>query len=448
MSLCLEGRSVKSALVLGFGVTGRAVVAHLEAKDVGVRISESGRLSDEDRNRLAERGILFEEGGHTGRFHAGVDAVILSPGVPIAHPAALMAQCEDIPVLSEIDLAFNEVLTGKMSVVAVTGTNGKGTTVTLIDAILRQVGIRSCVGGNIGTPFISLLEAADDCDAFVLELSSYQLEQCRRFRPHVGVLLNLTPDHLARHRTMRAYAAAKGRLFRNQQRDDLAVLPSTLSDEFTQGHARRIHFDAPVPPLPAGAENLAPHNRANLAAAICAVRELAPSLDPKTLEWDRLAEAFALPHRMQVVGSIRDVRIIDDSKSTNPDATIAALRAIKGPVVLLLGGRHKGAGYDVLAREVARPQVRQAVVFGEAGDDLERWLRSAGVVPAHVTTLAQAIDAGLGIAAPGDTLLFSPACASFDAFGSFEERGDAFLEAVRSRAAFLPRAASPPHKPA
>lgn len=436
MSMTIEGRPIERILVVGYGLTGRAVVEHALRRGVRVSLSEFRCLPEADRVRLAEQGVEFEDGGHTERYLRGTDLMVLSPGVPLAHPLVRAGRRVGIRLLSEIDLAA--VLAPAVPLIAVTGTNGKGTTVMLIEELLRMHGLRACIGGNIGTPFISLLDEPVSCDAFVIEVSSYQLESCRLLHPTVAILLNLTPDHLGRHGTMEAYAHAKGRLFQNQTETDVAVLPRALGDRFPQGRARRVFFDDPFPPLPKDARDLPEHRRANLAAAVAAAGILVDDLEPSALSMDALSPAFALPHRMQVIGSIHDVRVISDSKATNADATIAALRAVKGPIVLLLGGRHKGLGYDALAREIARPQVRHVVVFGEAADDLTGWLREAGVVPAQVDTLEQAVDAALGIASRGDTLLFSPACSSFDAYESFEARGDAFLDALRARRDFVP----------
>lgn len=441
MSLHIEGRSIQRALVLGYGLTGRAVVNFLEKRCIHVAVSEQGQLGAEDRADLAARGVDVEDGGHTERLLVSSDTVIVSPGVPMNHPMVAAARRRGIPILSETDLAASQA--PPSPVIAVTGTNGKGTTVMLIASILRQIGMRPCVGGNIGTPFVSLLEgAAERCDVFVLEASSYQLEQSRLLRPDVAVLLNFSPDHLARHGDMEIYAAAKGRLFGNQCTQDVAVLPAALAERFRQGAARRSFYDDPWPTLPAGSDSLAPHNRANLAAAVVAAGALVPDLDPATLSLDELGAAFSLPHRMEPVGELRGVRVIDDSKSTNADSTIAALRTIDGSVTLLLGGRHKGAGYDALAREIGRRQVRSVVVFGEAADDLAVWLGETGLETTRASTMEEAIDVALSVTSTGDTLLLSPGCSSLDAFASFDERGEAFAAVIRARDGFIP----PPNK--
>ena len=431
MSVEIDGRPIRRLLVLGLGVTGAAVVAFGQQAGLAVVVSEAGALSEDQRKRLDASGIAYEEGGHTERFLDAVDAVVLSPGVPPDAPIPQAARARGALVLSELDFAAAE--SGATPIVAVTGTNGKGTTVTLIDEILRFAGMKTVLGGNIGTPFVSLLDRAAASDAIVLEVSSYQLEPCDRFRPKVGVLLNLTPDHLARHGTMAAYAAAKGRLFQQQESDDVAVLPIALGETFLQGRAVRRFYDTPFPPMPAGSDDLSPHNRLNLAAALTAVDALAPGLDLGGLSIDQLEGAFRLPHRLEDLGVFDGVRAINDSKSTNGDSSIAALRSIDGPVVLLLGGRHKGGGYEALAREIRARDVRVVVVFGEAAPRLAETLEAEGVRPRRAEDLEVAVAFGFEVARPGDTLLFSPGCSSFDAFPDYATRGEAFTELARSR---------------
>jgi len=439
MTVAVAGRKIDNILVLGFGLTGRAVVEFCLERQIAVSLSETRGLADVERSWLAERRVPFEEGGHTERLLAGADAVVLSPSVPADHPIVSASRAAGLLDLSELDLAFTQV--GEIPVIAVTGTNGKGTTVSLIDSILRRVGRAPCLGGNIGTPFVSLLGDLASCDVIVLEVSSFQAEQSRLLRPHVAVLLNLTPDHLDRHGSMNAYAEAKGRLFRLQARDDVAILPRELNEAFSQGAGRRVFFDAPPPALPPGAERLSPHNRANLAAAGTAASALDPNLSVRSLSLGALSRAFTLPHRLQDVGVIGGVRIVNDSKSTNADSAVAALRAVDAPTVLLAGGRSKSAGYAALAREIETRTVRSVIVFGEAAAEFATLFESKGIEAVRAGDLEEAVDLGLAEARSGDVLLFSPACSSFDAFRNYAERGEAFLRVIRERSGFTPTAA-------
>ncbi len=428
----LGGVTVERLLIVGLGITGRAVCEYTVRHGVETFLSEQRALSDEERGWLDERGIPYEEGGHTDRVLAGIEAVVLSPSVPMTSSLVDRAVRSGIPVYSELD--FAALVSPSRPIVAVTGTNGKSSTVALIGDLLRFWGRRAPVVGNIGRPFIHVADEVADCDAIVVETSSYQLEQSVAFRPRVGVLLNLEPDHLARHGTMDAYAAAKGRLFRLQTQGDVAVLPSGLRERFPQGDGRRVFYDDDRLVLPGGAERLSPHNRANLRAALCACEALLPAVDRREVPFDRVVAALRLPHRMEEVGSIDGVRAIDDSKATNPASTIAALAATGGPVILLLGGRAKQAGYEALRDAIETSAIRRIVLFGEAVE------RLSGLLEGHrvdrVANVEAAVRAGLDAARTGDTLLFSPACSSFDQYRSFEERGEAFARAVRAHAGF------------
>jgi len=233
---------------------------------------------------------------------------------------------------------------------------------------------------------------------------------------------------------MDAYAEAKGRLFRLQTRDEVAVLPGDLRERFPQGAGRRVLYDDKRLVLPEGTERLSPHDRANVRAALCACEALLPGVDRREVPLNRIVAALRLPHRMEAVGSVDGVRAIDDSKATNPASTVAALAAIDGPVVLLFGGRAKRAGYEAVRDAIESSEIRRIVVFGEAADRLHDLLE--GRLVDRAASVEAAVRVGLEAARPGDTLLFSPACSSFDQYCSFEERGEAFARAVRAHAGF------------
>jgi UDP-N-acetylmuramoylalanine--D-glutamate ligase len=431
MSLRIGDAAVERLLVVGFGLTGKAVCRYAARHDVRVTISERRALTVDERAWIAAHDAKVEEGGHTTSALNGADAVVLSPSVPMTSSLVDGARRRGIPVFSELDLAA--LSCEAQPIVGVTGTNGKSSTVALIGELLRRRGWDAPVVGNVGAPFIDVADDAARYDAFVVEASSYQLEQSVVLRPRVGVLLNLEPDHLARHGSMEAYRAAKGRLFRLQEPGDVAVLPRRLRDRFPEGAARRVFFDDPVT-LPAGAEQLGPHQRENLRAAICACTALLPSGQEADIPIESIVDTLRLPHRMEPVGAVNGIRVIDDSKATNPASTVAALVATDGPIVLLLGGQAKRAGYEALVDAIDDAAVRRIVLFGDAAERLGELLGRRPVE--RVADLEDAVRSGLAAACPGDALLFSPACASFDAFESFEERGEAFAAAVRSMPGF------------
>ncbi len=423
--------------MLGFGTTGRAVCEFAARHALWAYVSEQGRLSEGQQSWLRENDIPFEQSEHTPRFLQEADIVVLSPGIPLELPVLEEARRKGIPVLSEIDFALS--MLGSSSVVAVTGTNGKSSTVEVIGEILQSLGRRAWVAGNIGIPLISTVEEILESDTLVLEISSYQLEQSRDFRPHIGVLLNLSPDHIHRHGDMRSYANAKGKLFANQEPADVAILPSTLASQFEHGNGRRVFYDECFEHLPTSMDKLLPHERSNLRAALAACAALLPEFDVSKVPMDAVREAFRLPHRMETIGAVSGVRVINDSKSTNAGSAIAALRAINSPIVLLLGGRHKGAGYESLVDEITASDIREVILFGEAADTLRHVFEQhprVELVPFSVRTIREAVARGISLAQPGDVLLLSPACSSFDAFADYGERGEVFAHLIRSQPGF------------
>ncbi len=427
---------VSRATVFGFGRTGRAVVEFLLDRGVEPFVTDAGPLSAEARDFLSARSVPYEEGGHTLRVLEGTELIILSPGVDPRLPVLEEARARGLPVVSELDLAAG--LLRDRPIVAVTGTNGKSTTVKLVEAILRSLGVNAVSAGNIGTPAITIVDRR--YDALVLEVSSFQLEQSHALHPRVGVLLNISPDHLDRHRTMAEYEAVKLRLFANQTANDIAVLPGALSRKIEWIKAKRVHYEDVPLPTSTGFAELLPHNRANLQAAIAAAQGIIP-FDPDGLRFPELEDAFSLPFRMYIEGVLGGALVVNDSKSTNAASTIAALRGFTRPVVLILGGRHKRAGYDALAREIAERGVRRTVLYGEAADYLADRLRAAGVGAFTITPdLPAAVKCAVDNIFSGGVLLFSPGCSSYDQFRNYEERGEAFSRLVRSHPRFKPTA--------
>jgi UDP-N-acetylmuramoylalanine--D-glutamate ligase len=394
-------------------------------------VSEADLLTREQRNEFDKLGVEYEDGGHTPRCLTGCELVIPSPAVRPDHRILREAHRRGIPVRSEIEYAAEDL--DAVPCVAVTGTNGKTTTVRLLGVLFSSSGT-TVVAGNTGTPLISILDNARSADRVVVEISSYQLAQSERFRPTVGVLLNITPDHIDYHGSFAAYARAKERLFLWQQAGDTAVVPRALRHLPPETRGVRVEI-SDEHPLPDGwEEGLPPHNVSNLRAAMAAFRALDPSGDIGRLSMDAVRGALESPHRMEAVGRIGDSRVINDSKSTNAASTCVALESIAEPKVLLLGGRHKREGYGQLADAISRADVRHLVFFGEAADDLSRMLHSTPGIPprSRCGTLEEAIEVALAALRPGDCLLFSPACSSFDQFTDFEERGAAFVNLLRS----------------
>jgi len=275
VSLRLAGRDVESLLIVGYGMTGRAVAGFCERRGVRFAVSEASALSEVDEAWLRDHAWEVETGGHTSRLLDYADVVVASPGAPAHLPLFAAAAERGIPVWSELDIAWAAVAGRRL--VAVTGTNGKSTTVSLIGALLGRSEIRATVAGNIGLPFLDIVDEVDCWDVAVLEVSSFQLEQSVLFHPHVAVLLNLAPNHLERHGTMPAYVAAKLRLFSHQTPLDVAILPAILAGTVDHGLGRLVLYDQPCPPLPRGSEAVGEVRRLDLAAAVTACREIVPA---------------------------------------------------------------------------------------------------------------------------------------------------------------------------
>lgn len=440
--------------IVGLGKSGVAAAMLLRRCGARVSVTEKRpRRQVKDWIRKLPRGVACETGSHR-LLRRRWDLIVASPGVPsgLWKPAREAG----VPVWGELELGYRLLaLAGRWPrrSAAVTGTNGKTTTTALLGEIFRAAGDRTVVGGNIGTPLCSVADSIGPDTVLVLEVSSYQLETAEAFRPAVGTVLNVTPDHLGRHGSMENYARAKFRLFRNQGPSDAAVLNaadpwcSRLAGEapgrlFWFGTSRRGSPGAygdrgglrstipgaagrwPAPRFLPGRHNL----ENALAAAACARLLGAPSSAV-----DRALSAFrGVEHRLEFVRDLRGVRFVNDSKATNVDSAVVALRSFPGALHVILGGEDKGAPYAPL-KDLLRTKAKEILLIGEAAGKIGREL--AGTAPlVSCGTLEKAVASAARNAGPGDVVLLSPACASFDQFENFEHRGRRFKEIVRALA--------------
>jgi UDP-N-acetylmuramoylalanine--D-glutamate ligase len=439
----------KRVLVVGLGKSGVASALFLKAHGARVTVSDT-KSGDELRNEipvLLDHGITVETGGHGDRTFRGQDLIVVSPGVPVDAPPLAQARALGETVIGEIELAAR-FLPGP--IVAITGSNGKTTTTTLTGEIMTAAGFPALVGGNIGTPAISLAERAKAETVIVLEVSSFQLETIQTFRPKVAVVLNVTPDHLDRHRTFEAYVDAKARIFENQQEADFAVL--NADDPTCAAMARRtkaqVFWFSRQKEVPLGAwvrdGNIlfrdkagqreimqvseiplkGAHNLENVLAAVCAGALMGCA--PQKIR-QAVRDFKAVEHRLEFVATIRGVDYYNDSKATNVDATIKALESFPANIYLILGGKDKGSDYTVL-NELLRQRVKRVYTIGAAAAKIESQIKGAEIV--HAETLENAIRKANAAAQPGDVVLLAPACASFDQFKNYEQRGQVFKEIV------------------
>lgn len=444
----------KKVLVIGIARSGVAVAKFLVDKGTRVVLTDKKNLQE-----LA--GTLREvPTGQveiiTGRYPdidgGNYDFLVVSPGVPLTIPPVQRARELGIPVLSELELAYRFA---RSPMIAITGTNGKTTTTTLIGEIFRNAGVRVCVGGNIGLPLALEVEKYGPEDVIVAEVSSFQLECIEKFRPKVGLLLNFTPDHLDRHGTMENYVAAKARIFENQDQSDYTVLNYDDPGVAAMGAKTpgKVIFFSRLHKLEQGifVENgniilklgAAPvkiiaakdvfikgaHNLENALAAAAAAYAMGI---PSEVIGRTLREFRGVAHRLELVAEIDGVKYINDSKGTNPDASIKALEAYDEPIVLLAGGRNKGSDFTEFAQKV-KERVRALVILGECKAEIKEAVSKTGFTAIHdAADFDDAVRTAAKIATTGQIVLLSPACASWDMFKDFEERGERFKEVVSS----------------
>ncbi|MFB3815231.1 MAG: UDP-N-acetylmuramoyl-L-alanine--D-glutamate ligase [Terriglobales bacterium] len=452
-----EGLDVKGKRVLVVGLGKSGVASALFLKDLGARVTVSDTKTEEELAQeiptLLDHGIVVEAGQHGERTFRDQDLIVVSPGVPVDVPQLAHARELGVPVIGEIELAARFL---KGRTIAITGSNGKTTTTALTGEVISWGGWEVQVGGNIGTPAISMVGCSTDDTYNVLEVSSFQLETVTTFHPYVAVVLNVTPDHLDRHHTFEAYAAAKARLFENQTAQDYAVLNAedAICVQMAKMTKAQVRWFSRVREVETGAfvrggkifyrdrdgerEVLAvsdtqlkgAHNVQNILAAVCV--GMITDCEPGRIR--RAVQEFkAVEHRLEYVATINGVEYYNDSKATNVDATIKALESFPGNIHLILGGKHKGSPYTVL-NDLLRERVKRVYTIGAAAPIVESDVKGAAEV-VRAGTLENAVRRAAEAAAPGDVVLLAPACASFDQFQSYEQRGKVFKEVVGALAA-------------
>jgi UDP-N-acetylmuramoylalanine--D-glutamate ligase len=439
----------KRVLVVGLARTGVATALFCAAR--GARVTATDTRGEKELGdtvvALRKAGVALELGGHREEMVLDSDLIVPSPGVSADAPLLQFARAKGVTIWSEIELAGRFL---KGCLIGITGSNGKTTTTSLVEHILRNAGFSTILAGNIGTPLISRVENTSEKSVTVTELSSFQLELIETFRPNISVFLNLTPDHLDRHHTLETYGAAKARIFENQTESDSAVLnaddPGTTpyapakpqlywfsrKQRVAQGAfvkeseilfrregAEEAIFKLADLPL-AGA-----HNVENVLAAVAATR--LAGAEPAAIA--KGVRSFAgVEHRLEFVAEIRGVRFYNDSKATNVDATLKALDAFPGRILIILGGKDKGSDYTVLQTPL-REKAILALLIGAAADKIEKQI-AGSVAIEQVGTIERAIETAAYAARAGDIVLLAPACASFDQFQNYEHRGRVFKDLV------------------
>jgi len=442
----------KRVLVVGLGKSGLSAAMFLRAQGARVTVSDtrSAVALEKEIPALLEAGIMVESGGHGLLTFRRQDLIVVSPGVPMDTPEVKQVVAFGLPVIGELELA-SRYLQGQ--VVAITGSNGKTTTTTLVGKIFADAGVPTLVGGNIGLPVIDLVAKSTAETVSVLEVSSFQLETVEEFHPWIAVVLNITPDHLDRHGSFESYVAAKERIFARQNTTDFLVL--NADDRVTQMCAARATSEvfwfsakkavrrgafvrdgvivwvekeggATEPVMPVSEIHLkGAHNVENVLAAVCAAR-LAKI--PAESVRASVAGFRAVEHRLELVRKFNDVEYYNDSKATNVDAAMKAVASFPGGIHLILGGKDKDSDYKVMA-DLLKKRVKIVYTVGSAAEKIERQLH--GIVKmVSAQTIETAVAKAAKAALPGDVVLLSPACSSFDQFENYEHRGRVFRQSV------------------
>ncbi|MDD4170043.1 MAG: UDP-N-acetylmuramoyl-L-alanine--D-glutamate ligase [Desulfotomaculaceae bacterium] len=442
----------KKVLVVGAGLSGIAVSRFLVGKGAAAVLTDSKNLTGQEAalEQLTTAGVKLALGGYPKVKRGSFDLVVMSPGVPLTADPARDSIINGIPITGELELAYHF---SRAPIVAITGTNGKTTTTNLTGAIFQAAGKNTLVGGNIGLPLVTEIERYNQKGVVVAEVSSFQLETTRAFKPKVAMVLNVTPDHLDRHGNMGNYIAAKTRIFANQEPDDATVLnyddpPTAILAGKSRGRivffSRHAELEAGVyvkegnivanldgkPENICGVHELGipgAHNLENALAAVAAAKMMG-------IAGDAIAGALrkfkGVAHRLEFVTEINGVRYINDSKGTNPASSIRALEAYEQPIVLIAGGKNKGNDFTEFAEKIME-RVRVLVVLGQCAGQIADAAKAGGFNSIiYAGDFKEAVFLAHKAARTGDVVLLSPACASWDMFNNYEERGELFKKIV------------------
>lgn len=433
-------------VILGAAESGVGTAVLAQKQGYEVFVSDMGAIKDRYKSVLSERGIEWEEGQHTEQRILSADEMVKSPGIPDTAPMVQKLIAQDTPILSEIEFC-SRYTKGRM--LCITGSNGKTTTTSLIYYIMQNAGKNVGLGGNIGRS-LALQIAEDDKDWYVVELSSFQLDNCFAFHPHIAVLLNITPDHLDRYEyDMQHYVDSKMRIIQNQTAEDEFIY--WTGDEYVDKELRRRadgeHIPASTPssrPAVEGQPTLRPfddddfdrlsldftlpgkHNKRNALAAYYAAK--AAGVDENVIR-ECLKTFPGVEHRLEFVADKAGVRYINDSKATNVDACYVALDAMTRPTVLVIGGKDKGNDYSRII-PLVKEKCRGVVYLGADNKKLHENFDDLGVAVADTHSMKDCVEACRNMAKEGDVVLLSPCCASFDLFKNMEDRGEQFKEQV------------------
>jgi UDP-N-acetylmuramoylalanine--D-glutamate ligase len=412
----------KKVTVVGLGRSGLAAVRLLLEKGARVSITDcqqTQQIQETARRLEHNTGIIeIQTGRHTEDLIAGRDLIVLSPGIPLDAEVVIWARKRAIPFIGEIELAFRFC---PCPIIAITGTNGKTTVTTLLGEIFKDAGRKCVVCGNIGTAFSTEVLDLTQEHTVILEISSFQLESIDRFRPKAAVILNLSIDHLDRYASFEQYLEAKSRIFFNQRQDDWILLNGR------DPHLRRLAVQTDAEVVYFSNNKDGPDDFNENQKAALAVSSLFAI--PKELAVETCRGFKGIAHRLESLGEIGAVEFINDSKATNVDSTLWALNMINKPIILIAGGRDKGSDFSLL-REKLKGKVRALVILGEAKEKIKKAF--SGLVKIKTaSTLSQAAEQAYALSRPGDCVLLSPMCASFDMFRDYAQRGEVFKQVIK-----------------